>query len=365
MSEIIEPSEITADACVVAMVSELKKSNPSLKDGTLKTYTSQLRKLVNEWSNENKKEMILMDGGYENATNTIPDFMLKPASCVRFIEENKWAKGELSDRTIKNYYAVILSLLRGKNSDEDIDTEIYTSAYKTYTAKFDELKKSLNALETLQQPKDKEIPLKGLKMKDLKKYLLYHFNKIRKADSKDWVSALLWCIGNLHMECVFRNELANIVYVEDYLPMSEEHNNTNFIWNKGRNSKIIEIRNNKVRDCSKGDLPKQIVLRGECNRIVNKYLKVLENAEIPLCCGDPFIRKQKGEGEMTSSNYSALLKKCWEHKKLNLTSTLIRKVYAIDIREQYKGKLTAELEACAKLDHSLDVHNKSYIIHFD
>ena len=228
----------------------------------------------------------------------------------------------------------MLTLLRGKTIDEGITTDVYKEAHRIYTEKFDELKKSLNALETLQAPKEKEIGLKDLTMKELKRYLLYHFNKIRPKDATDWVSALYWCIGNLHLECVFRNELASMDYVEEYLPMNKLYN-------------------------------KQIILRGEINRIVNKYLKVLENSGNTMVNGDKFIKKQKGEGEMTSSNYGTLLKKCWEHKKLNLTSTLIRKVYAIDIRQKYKGKLTAELEACEKLDHSLDVHNKSYVIHFD
>lgn len=356
---------LNPDACVGAMIGEIKKSNPQLKDGTIRTYSAQLRKLVVEYMKEKGDTSIEMDGGYEQSENSIPFFILKPASCIKFIEENKWSETQLSDRTIKNYYAVMLTLLRGKTIDEAIDTAVYKEAHRTYTDKFDELKKSLNALETLQAPKEKEIGLKDLTMKELKRYLLFHFNKIRPKEAEDWVSALYWCIGNLHLEFVFRNELATMDYVEEYPPMNEVYNKTNFIWNKGRNCKIIEIRDNKVRDCSKGDKPKQIVLRGEINRIVNKYLKVLENSGNPMVNGDKFIKKQKGEGEMTSSNYGTLLKKCWEHKKLNLTSTLIRKVYAIDIRQKYKGKLTAELEACEKLDHSLDVHNKSYVIHFD
>ena len=88
------------DACVKNMIGEIKKSNPQLKDGTIKTYSAQLRKLVSEYMKERGETWIEMDGGYDNSDNSIPFFMLKPASCIRFIEENKWSETPLSDRTI-------------------------------------------------------------------------------------------------------------------------------------------------------------------------------------------------------------------------------------------------------------------------
>ena len=37
----------------------------------------------------------------------------------------------------------------------------------------------------------------------------------------------------------------------------------------------------------------------------------------------------------------------------------------MDVRDKYKGNLIKEKEACAKLDHSKETHDKHYILHFD
>ena len=64
-------------------------------------------------------------------------------------------------------------------------------------------------------------------------------------------------------------------------------------------------------------------------------------------------------------NYLQYLNAVWATAGLTMTSTLIRKVYANDIRREHNGKLTEEDKACKKLDHSKKVHDTNYVLFFD
>ena len=80
----------------------------------------------------------------------------------------------------------------------------------------------------------------------------------------------------------------------------------------------------------------------------------------------PLIFKSKGDNDLISGpRYIQLVKRCWQHMDIIMTSTLIRKLFAIDIRKQFNGKLSEEKKACDKLDHSLAVHNSNYVLFFD
>ena len=68
---------------------------------------------------------------------------------------------------------------------------------------------------------------------------------------------------------------------------------------------------------------------------------------------------------MSESMYNQYLSNIWTHKGKTLNSTLIRKVYANDVRREHNGKMTEELKACDKLDHSKKVHDSNYILYFD
>ena len=134
------------------------------------------------------------------------------------------------------------------------------------------------------------------------------------------------------------------------------------------------IRNNKVRNPSRGDPAKEVILKGSINTAINKYKQVLTNKHgnlnsvIPLVISKHFTNSGcSGDGSenISSSHYSQLFKKIWKHKEYDLSTTQLRKIYAMDIRDKYKGNLIKEKEACEKLDHSNDTHNKHYILDFN
>ena len=238
--------------------------------------------------------------------------------------------------------------------------------YKKYRVAFDIIKGANNAKQELQLPADNDLCLKDLKIEDLKKELNYHFKKVRKTDSEDTESALLNMLGHLHLDQVLRNEAHNMYLTSNYLS-EEDHKDTNFIWIKGRNEKLMVIRNNKVRNPDRGDPPKEVVLKGAINTAINKYKQVLTNKYGPMDGLVPLVdNKHMTEGKrISSSHYSQVFKKIWGHKGYDLTTTQIRKLYAMDVRDKFKGNLIKEKEACEKLDHSADTHNKHYILSFD
>ena len=138
--------------------------------------------------------------------------------------------------------------------------------------------------------------------------------------------------------------------------------------------KVMVIRNNKVRNPARGDEPKEVYLKGAVNSAINKYVQVLKNVSDGDMWADAMSEETNfrmrlafhgyPDNPCSSSQYSQLFKKIWEHLGLELTTTQLRKVYAMDVRKKFGGNLVKEKEACAKLDHSKDTHDKHYILDF-
>jgi len=328
----------------------IRSGNKQIKDSTMGTYRRQLKKLY--------REMILKEKNI-NLLNGIPVALYTPEDILHFINNKPWDT-ELSERTIKNYISLMMSLFRNREEEQVI--------YNKYKSAYDITRNGINAIEEQQKPlTENEHLIKDLSMDVLRSSLNYHHQRLRGSDNINLETALFFMLGHLHLDQVLRNEPAGMFLTNNYIPV-EKDPDANFIWNKGRNLKIMVIRNNKVRNAQRGDPPKEVVLRGKVNTAINKYIQVRENLGEPIGDDDygiPLIYKKKGEGTMTSSNYVGIIKKIWGHKDWNITSTTIRKIYAIDIRNKYKGNLLEEKEACEKLDHSKETHDKSYILYFD
>ncbi len=328
----------------------IRKGNPTMKDTTMATYRRQLKKMY--------REMILKEKNM-NLINGIPVALYTPEDIIHFINNKPWDT-DLSERTIKNYISLMLSLFRNREEEQVI--------YNKYKKAYDITKNGINAIEEQQQPHtETEHLIKDLSMDLLRSSLNYHHQRLRGSDNTNLETALLFMLGHLHLDQVLRNEAAGMYLTNNYIPV-EKDPNANFIWNKGRNLKLLVIRNNKVRNAERGDEPKEVVLRGKVNTAINKYIQVRENMGEAIPDDDyglPLIYKKKGDGTMSSANYTGIIKRVWEHKGWPITSTTIRKIYAIDIRNKYKGNLLKEKEACEKLDHSKETHDKNYILYFD
>jgi hypothetical protein len=285
-------------------------------------------------------------------------FIHTPADVINII--NGLDKKDCSK---KNIYSCVMSLMRGQAI---LQPGIYDEPLEMFRKSFEVIKKSINAQSELQQPKKKELQLKDLTIKVLKSGLGYHLKKLRQ-NKYDIDSALMLLVGTINTELCLRNEPASMVITNNYLD-KDMFPKQNFLWNKGRNKKMFIIRENKVREGGK-DPEKALEITGKFNSYINKYFVALENKLGEKICEldmIPLIYKSKGDGDLiTNGGYVQLVKRCWQHMDLILTSTLIRKVFAIDIRNQFNGKLTEEKKACEKLDHSLAVHNNNYVLFFE
>ena len=339
-----------SEKIIQAFKKELTDNNPSLRPITVRQYVFVLVRLM--------KVLEELNVDCRFIGNIPICFIQSPEDVVKII--NNLDKKDCSK---KNIYSCVMSLMRGQAM---LQPNIYDEPLEIFRKNFEILKKSINAQQELQQPKKKELQLKELSIKVLKSGLSYHANKLRK-NKYDLDSALLLLVGTINTELCLRNEPASMVITNEYLD-KEMFPKQNFLWNKGRNKKMFIIRENKVREGGK-DPEKALEITGKFNSVINKYLVALENKigeNIKDLDMIPLIYKTKGEGDLiTNGGYVQLVKRCWQHMDLILTSTLIRKVFAIDIRNQHNGKLTEEKKACEKLDHSLAVHNNNYVLFFE
>lgn len=353
---------ITQPKATELCMAELELNNPSLSEGTKKLYNNIIDKLLYEWfkdSIQEKEDCVLC---YEN----LPEILSKNIELSNFILEHPWTERELSDRTLKNYFSVLCSITRGKA----LEGPKWGEPYKGYSLGLETLKKSINAQEEKQEPSDKDVKLKAIgSLKELRKELRRTW---RKWGGGNRNSALMYMLGLLHIRYVFRNELCEIIYRT--LPRggipTDLDKDTNYIFFNSKRYSIV-INNNKVRKVANGDEPKVISYDRtnkddrEILRALNKYKELCEGK---LESGKRLVSNTKGEFYMTNGNYTETIKNIWKHKSDDwgyITSTSIRKLYAIEMRDTFKGKLLAEKEACKNLDHSEKVHNTNYIIYWD
>ena len=339
---------------VQSAVAVIKEGNPQMKDSTLSTYTRQIKKLFEE---------VKKAGGDMTLVNRLPNFLYNVEFTLGFVQNSAW--GELlKPTTRKNTMSVILCMMRADPEGKP---------YKEYRKIYDVMKEEFDKHQELQIPTEVEEGLKDVSMEQLHKGLNHHFNKLRGVENENYNTALLHMLGHLHLDQVLRNEACSMLLTEKYITI-EEDPNANFIWLKGRNMKVMVIRNNKVRNPARGDEPKEVYLKGAVNSAINKYVQVLKNVSGGDMWADAMNEETNfrmrlafhgyPDSPCSSSQYSQLFKKIWEHLGLELTTTQLRKVYAMDVRKKFGGNLVKEKEACAKLDHSKDTHDKHYILDF-
>ena len=343
---------------VIAIMKLVRSVKTSMKDSTAKTYTRMLRRLFDHLSDKGKDMTLEKD--------IMPKCLLNVEDMLKDIEETY-----KKDNTKKNQLSFMLTLMRCYIGDDYEKDDLY----KGYRKAFDIIKASNHSKQEQQEPTGDEIHLKGVDMDQCERALSHHFNKVRGAKSKNIKSAMLNMLGHLHCDQVLRNEAHNMMLSKHYL-QEEHYPNTNFIWVKGRNVKMMVIRNNKVRNPElDGYKPKEEILRGKVNTAINKYIQVLTNVYGEYGNIVPLVHSKNWSAEtcsldcycISSSTYSQLFKDIWAHKfeNFSLTTTLLRKVYAMDVRDKYKGNLVKEKIALNKLDHSAETHNLHYIVNFD
>jgi len=371
MSEVIpvKIEKVSLENVIALALKEIKIGSPTIKASSLKVYERQIRKLYNEM----KAQVKPFDFFKTDETFSCPRWWLDiPKDVIEWLNNSPWGT-PLSERTIKNYISVIMSLVRNHKKYSG-------NPYEVYFNHFSSVKASADAKQELQQPKESELDLKDLDMDKLGSFMKVWEKKTKGNDNKNAYAGFMYALGHLHLDQVLRNEACEMVITAEYL-VQQDYPDTNFIWNKGRNMKLMVIRNNKVRNPERGDPAKEVWLKGKVNTALNKYIQILERNDIykckfEECCGKdcggcdkkevPFcwsVKKKRPEF-MSSSNFSQQFRNLFEPKGYPISTTQLRKVYSIDIRNKYNGNLIKEKEACMKLDHSKDTHDKHYVLQF-
>lgn len=316
---------------IAECVEELKINNPSLKEGSIKAYKGQLKSIMA--INEDIKK-------YD-------DFFKSPKEIIKSIQDS----GK-SMNTKKAYLGLLCSLTRGKALSDDKEM---VKSYSLYVAEFDDLKREIEVESIKQKPTGQEAILKGLTMNGLKRTLYKHkkdyMDSCKTPGANDLEALRMYIVGLFHIHFTLRNEVPTLNFTDKHLD-NDEWKKNNYIICYSRNKKEMVINKNKVRDPSNPlHKARKEKIPTDLNWALNKWIQHNE----------PNTKLYDGE----NSGYTKLIKRIWKHKKLELTSSLIRKLYATEVRMEHKGKMSEELKACEKLDHSLEVHNKEYILYFD
>lgn len=310
-------------------VEELKLNNPTLRDGSIKAYKGHIRAIIHQSELHEYEELFTKA---EEITSDIKD-------------------AYVSMNTKKAYLSVLCSLTRGRA----INGNEYLENYNKYVFEFEDLKRLIDIEKIKQKPVGEEMIIKDLTMDLLHRALLKHKRDYMADNEANKESLMLYIVGLFHYHFTLRNELPTLYFTDTNL----QNPNTPVDWKKdnyiichSRNHKSMVINKNKVRDpnslnheARKEKIPKDL------NWALNK---LLSNKKM----GDKLL-------SIENSGYTKMVKRVWKHKGWELTSSLIRKLYACEIRTEHKGKLEYEIQACKKLDHSLGVHNTDYIVYFD
>ena len=327
---------------IAECVEELKLNNPSLRDGSIKAYSNHLKSIFKLGCGDDRIE-------------TLDDIFKRPESVCKNINQHLM----LSKNTKKAYYGVLCSLTRGK-ALEILEPDMAKS-YSKYVFEFEDLKRLIQIEKIKQKPVGEEKMLQHLTMKRLHRALLKH--KKDFMDSRKFaplvaynIEALkLYIVGMFHYHFCLRNELPTMSFTDKNLDDDTgEWRKDNYILVESRNRKTMVINKNKVREPTHPlHKARREKIPTDLNWGLNWWLKIHPDA------------MNNKIFDISESGYSKMVKRVWKHINLELTSSLIRKLYACEVRKEHNGKLEKEIEACAKLDHSLSVHNTDYVLYFD
>lgn len=324
-------------------IEELKLNNPSLRQGSITAYKGHLKAI----------------GNLVEALDSLEDLFTNSVWIIQRIKDSN-----KSMNTKKAYLSVLCSLCRGKALSEE---KKYVENYSRYVAEFEDVKRQIDLEKIKQKPVGEEVVLKDLSMDILHRGLLKHKRDfmLSRNDEKPNLEALrMYIVGLFHIHFKLRNELPtmwlSLTWMlddwnekeggEKQLPHLTKE--SNHIWCASRNKKYIIINKNKVRDPNEeGWKVRQELIPKDLNWALNHYIQYKK-------VGEKFI-------DIQDSGYTKLVRRIWKHKGYELTPSLIRKLYATEIRQKYKGKLQEELKACEVLDHKIGVHNTDYVIYFD
>jgi hypothetical protein len=301
----------------------IKKSRPSIKDSTIKSYEANLNKLKKMFDSDNYNFLKDVDKVMEKI-------------------------GDKHFTTIRNYLNAIIILLLALNHDDK-----YEELLKEYQSKRDDLNQQYEDENATGKISDKQkenfIPYEDLvKMinemgKDLKGF------KKRELSAKDKMLLQIYIIYQIHIRLPMRNDLSGMEAINKrtYNKLSEEDKKAKnyLVIEKGKMFMVL----NKFKTQSKYeelrfDVPKDL------ERLLRSYLKIN---------GMGVLFKSSTGKALTRNQLSQLLIK-FSKKYIgkSISTTMLRKI----VLSHKFGDLKKEQEEMSKITgHSVGTMNNVYI----
>ena len=301
----------------------IKKSRPSIKDSTIKSYEANLNKLKKMFDSDNYNFLKDVDKVMEKI-------------------------GDKHFTTIRNYLNAIIILLLALNHDDE-----YKELLKEYQSKRDDLNQQYEDENATGKISDKQkenfIPYEDLvKMinemgKDLKGF------KKKELSAKDKMLLQIYIIYQIHIRLPMRNDLSGMEAINKrtYNKLSEEDKKAKnyLVIEKGKMFMVL----NKFKTQSKYeelrfDVPKDL------ERLLRSYLKIN---------GMGVLFKSSTGKALTRNQLSQLLIK-FSKKYIgkSISTTMLRKI----VLSHKFGDLKKEQEEMSKITgHSVGTMNNVYI----
>jgi len=311
-----------------------KIPKPPLKDSTIKSYSSTLNKIKEVIENNDEKEYNFEDLSWLNSVNSV----------IKIFKDLN-----LSDTTLKNYYNVIVVVLKSLNAERDVQL------INRYSYLRDQLNKSYQKEQKTGIISDKQAP--NFITKELYEQYIDHIEKL-----PDTLSNLtLLSILKLYQFLPTRNELAELKTIsKEYFNLMDEDKRRKSNWavftDKNITLVIYNYKNDKVYGVYKEKLPKSLVKI--INKMVEKKDEMFPDSDNSLFVnsrGTPLTKNSLSQLLIRSSEEYF---KDTEDIKGRISTTMIRKIYASDLSAE---KNEQQQKLAQKMKHSVDTQNLVYV----
>lgn len=316
-----------------------KIPKPPLKESTIKSYTSTFNKVKQLIETNDKKEYDFKNLSWLNNVNKV----IK-------IFKNK----NLSDSTLKNYYNVIVVVLKAIKSDIKL--------INRYMFLRDNLNKAYQEEQKTGIISDKQSP-NFITKQQYEKYI----DDVEKLPPT-FINLTLLSILKLYQFLPTRNELAELKIAD-----KDEFNSMDKVIKRKsnwivfrKNTAFIVIynyKNDKVYGAYKERLP---------NDLFKLFKRMLEKKQEKFPKADNSLFHNSRGTPMTKNNLSQFLIRSsreyfdepenWIDEKIldrpQISTTMIRKIYASDLSAEKNEQQKA---LASKMKHSVDTQNKIYV----
>jgi len=302
----------------------------NVKENTLKTYISNLKKLLSKLN---------LEPTVDNLNNVLKN----PNNVLKLLEDKKTP-------TKRNYLASIVVYLSTDEKFQDLKEKYGVLMKKFQEDNNSELahnKKSERQLANWTSLKELRNILKSYKKQ------LDSTNALKKEEltKKEFDLLQKYVVGSLYIgddaNPPLRNDyLMDVISFKDYERLSkEEKHNNNYLVSVNKSNRFFSI--GEYKTSNKYGL-KEIKVGTTLNKILTTWLKFNKSKHLLVTATG---------GQLTPNNLTKLLIKTFEPTGKNISSSLLRSIY---ISEKFEPRTQERLNVADKMLHSVGMQSSVY-----